>query len=56
MNLTFVAFSRYYNDTTGQLFVFMVMAVAACKPRSDSELSSRSSETASRSTLTTRVF
>ncbi|MBK7933536.1 MAG: NADH-quinone oxidoreductase subunit NuoK [Acidobacteria bacterium] len=29
VNLTFVAFSRYYADTTGQLFVFMVMAVAA---------------------------
>lgn len=31
VNLTFVAFSRYYNDTGGQLFVFMVMAVAACE-------------------------
>ena len=31
VNLTFVAFSRYYGDTTGQLFVFMVMAVAACE-------------------------
>lgn len=31
VNLTFVAFSRYYSDTTGQLFVFMVMAVAACE-------------------------
>jgi NADH-quinone oxidoreductase subunit K len=31
VNLTFVAFSRYYNDTNGQLFVFMVMAVAACE-------------------------
>jgi len=31
VNLTFVAFSRYYADTTGQLFVFMVMAVAACE-------------------------
>jgi NADH-quinone oxidoreductase subunit K len=31
VNLTFIAFSRYYADTTGQLFVFMVMAVAACE-------------------------
>ena len=29
VNLTFVAFSRYYTDVTGQLFVFMVMSVAA---------------------------
>ena len=29
VNLTFIAFSRYYADTTGQLFVFMVMSVAA---------------------------
>jgi NADH-quinone oxidoreductase subunit K len=28
VNLTFVAFSRYYGDVTGQLFVFMVMSVA----------------------------
>ena len=31
VNLTFVAFSRYYGDTTGQLFVFMVMSVAAAE-------------------------
>jgi NADH-quinone oxidoreductase subunit K len=31
VNLTFIAFARYYADTTGQLFVFMVMAVAACE-------------------------
>lgn len=31
VNLTFVSFSRYYEDVTGQLFVFMVMAVAACE-------------------------
>ncbi len=31
VNRTFVAFSRYYADVTGQLFVFMVMAVAACE-------------------------
>lgn len=31
VNLTFVSFSRYYADVTGQLFVFMVMAVAACE-------------------------
>lgn len=31
VNLTFVAFARYYGDVTGQLFVFMVMAVAACE-------------------------
>ncbi|MCS6875112.1 MAG: NADH-quinone oxidoreductase subunit NuoK [Pyrinomonadaceae bacterium] len=31
VNLTFVGFSRFYNDTTGQLFVFMVMSVAAAE-------------------------
>ncbi len=31
VNLTFVAFARYYGDVTGQLFVFMVMAVAAAE-------------------------
>ena len=31
VNLTFVAFARYYSDTTGQLFVFMVMSVAAAE-------------------------
>jgi NADH-quinone oxidoreductase subunit K len=31
VNLTFVAFSRHYGDATGQLFVFMVMAVAAAE-------------------------
>src|SRR5436190_21739655 len=31
VNLTFVAFSRYYGDVTGQLFVFMIMAVAAAE-------------------------
>ena len=31
VNLTFVAFSRYYADTTGQLFVFVVMSVAAAE-------------------------
>jgi len=31
VNLTFVAFSRYYADATGQLFVFMVMSVAAAE-------------------------
>ena len=31
VNLSFVAFSRYYGDTTGQLFVFMVMSVAAAE-------------------------
>ncbi len=29
VNLTFVAFSSHFNDVTGQLFVFIVMAVAA---------------------------
>lgn len=29
VNLTFVAFSRYLDSTTGQVFVFMIMAVAA---------------------------
>ena len=31
VNLTFVAFARHYGDVTGQLFVFVVMAVAACE-------------------------
>ena len=31
VNLTFVAFSRYYGDVKGQLFVFMVMSVAAAE-------------------------
>ena len=31
VNLTFVAVSRYYGDVTGQLFVFMVMSVAAAE-------------------------
>ena len=31
VDLTFVAFSRYYADVTGQLFVFMVMSVAAAE-------------------------
>jgi NADH-quinone oxidoreductase subunit K len=31
VNLTFVAFSSYFNDATGQLFVFIVMAVAAAE-------------------------
>ncbi|HRV96327.1 MAG TPA: NADH-quinone oxidoreductase subunit NuoK [Anaerolineae bacterium] len=29
VNLTFIAFSRYLDSTTGQIFVFMIMAVAA---------------------------
>ena len=31
VNLTFIAFSRYYADVTGQLFVFMVVSVAAAE-------------------------
>ncbi|NNE67529.1 MAG: NADH-quinone oxidoreductase subunit NuoK [Pyrinomonadaceae bacterium] len=31
VNLSFVAFARHYGDVTGQLFVFVVMAVAACE-------------------------
>lgn len=31
VNLTFVGFARYYGDSTGQLFVFMVMSVAAAE-------------------------
>ena len=31
VNLTFVAFSRYFEDVTGQLFVFIVMTVAAAE-------------------------
>jgi NADH-quinone oxidoreductase subunit K len=29
VNLTFLAFSRYLDSATGQIFVFMIMAVAA---------------------------
>lgn len=29
VNLTFIAFSRYLDSATGQIFVFMIMAVAA---------------------------
>lgn len=29
VNLTFIAFSRYLKSATGQIFVFMIMAVAA---------------------------
>ena len=31
VNLSFVAFARHYGDTTGQLFVFVVMSVAAAE-------------------------
>jgi NADH-quinone oxidoreductase subunit K len=31
VNLSFVAFSRYMSDPTGQIFVFFVMAVAAAE-------------------------
>ena len=31
VNLTLVAFSRYQNNITGQLFVFIVMTVAAAE-------------------------
>ncbi len=31
VNLTLVAFSRYLGDVTGQLFVFIVMVVAAAE-------------------------
>jgi NADH-quinone oxidoreductase subunit K len=31
VNLTFVSFSSYYGDVTGQLFVFIVMTVAAAE-------------------------
>jgi len=31
VNLTFVAFANYFNDVTGQLFVFVVMSVAAAE-------------------------
>lgn len=31
VNLTLVAFSRFLNQSTGQLFVFIVMAVAAAE-------------------------
>ena len=31
VNLTFVAFSSYFHDVTGQLFVFIVMTVAAAE-------------------------
>lgn len=31
VNLTFVAFSSFFRDATGQMFVFMVMTVAAAE-------------------------
>ena len=31
VNLTFIAFSSYFQDVTGQLFVFIVMTVAAAE-------------------------
>lgn len=31
VNLSFIAFSRYYNDVAGHLFAFMVIAVAAAE-------------------------
>jgi NADH-quinone oxidoreductase subunit K len=31
VNLTFVAFSSFFKDVTGQLFVFIVMTVAAAE-------------------------
>jgi NADH-quinone oxidoreductase subunit K len=31
VNLTFVAFARFYGDLSGQVFVFFVMAVAAAE-------------------------
>ena len=31
VNLTFIAFSSFFQDVTGQLFVFMVMSVAAAE-------------------------
>ncbi len=31
VNLTFIAFSGFYRDVTGQLFVFIVMTVAAAE-------------------------
>jgi NADH-quinone oxidoreductase subunit K len=31
VNLTFVAFSSFFEDVTGQLFVFIVMTVAAAE-------------------------
>ena len=31
VNLSFVAFARYYNDMSGHIFVFMVITVAAAE-------------------------
>jgi len=31
VNLLLVAFSNYYNDASGQVFVFFIMAVAAAE-------------------------
>lgn len=31
VNLTFIGFASYFGDTTGQIFVFFVMAVAAAE-------------------------
>jgi NADH-quinone oxidoreductase subunit K len=31
VNLSFVAFARYFNDMSGHIFVFMIMTVAAAE-------------------------
>ncbi len=31
VNLNFIAFSRYLNDTSGQIFVFFILTVAAAE-------------------------
>jgi NADH:ubiquinone oxidoreductase subunit K len=54
--LTFVAFSRYYADVTGQLFVFMVMSVAAAEAAVGLGIIIAFFRNRFRLTLTTRAF
>jgi len=56
VNLSFVAFSSFFRDVSGQLFVFIVMTVAAAEAALDLESLSRSLEIANRWTLTTQIF
>ena len=56
VNLTFVAFASFFQDVTGQLFVFIVMTVAAAEAAVAWESSSRSFAIANRWMWMTRVF
>ena len=55
VNLTFVAFASFFQDVTGQLFVFIVMTVAAAEAAVAWESSSRSFVIANRWMWMTRA-